>query len=156
MRGGALTLVAAGALAATAKGAAPAPPLTALARPGSAGARPVALTVKARFAELQCGRVVRGPLVLGLPRSSRVPRRVAAGAVTIDGIPAATAHVSAEVLTLQPQPPRGAICDVIGPGTVTVAVRRSAGVGNPRRAGSYRIWLRLGAQTVAGRLLVSR
>jgi len=156
VRGGVLTLVAAGALTATAAGAAPVPPLTALARPGFAGARPVALTVKARFAELQCGRVVRGPLVLGLPPAERVPRRIAASAVTIDGVPVAAVRVSGETLTLQPQPPRGAICDVIGPGTVTVAVKRGAGVGNPRRAGSYRVRLRLGAQTVTGRLVVSR
>jgi len=146
-----------GAAAFTGQGAAAAaPPLRATARPARAGAAPVVLTVKARLDELQCGRVTRGPLLLGLPSSARVPRRIAARAVTIDGAATAGVHVSGHVLALQPAPPKGMICDVIGPGNVTVVVRGAAGVGNPRRAGAYRLWLRLGGQTVAGRLVVSK
>lgn len=156
MRPGLLALAGAAALAAAPAGAAPVPPLTATAKPGFAGARPVALTVKARLAELQCGRVVRGPLLIGLPDAVRVPRTIPAAAAEIDGVATASVHVAGHVLSLQPAPPLGAICDVIGPGTVTVTLRRGAGIGNPRRAASYRLWLRLGAQTVAGRLVVSR
>lgn len=156
MRPSLLALAGAAALAAAPAAATPLAPLTATVSPRSAGARPVALTVKARFAELQCGRVVRGPLLLGLPQALRVPRRIAAAAVTIDGVATVGVRVSGHVLSLKPAPPKGVICDVIGPGTVTLAVRRGAGLGNPLRAGSYRLWLRLGAQTVAGRLVVSR
>ncbi|HZT17135.1 MAG TPA: hypothetical protein VFA19_14445 [Gaiellaceae bacterium] len=155
MRRAALALVGAAALAGGATAAAP-PPLTATARPAHAGAARVQLTVKARLDDLQCGRVVRGPLLLGLPAAASVPRRVAPGAVTIGGAETAGVRVTGHVLALQPGPPKGVICDVIGPGEVTVVVRPSAGVRNPRSPGAYRVWLRLGAQTVAGRLAVSR
>ncbi len=155
MRRAGLAILGAAALAGVA-GAAPPAPLTAAARPAHAGAGRVQLTVKAHLDELQCGRVVRGPLLLGLPASARLPRKVAARAVTIGGVPAAGVRVTGHVLSLQPAPPKGVICDVIGPGDVTVVVRPAAAVGNPPRAGAYRVWLRLGAQTVAGRLAVSR
>lgn len=135
--------------------ATPVAPLTATATPARAGARPVALAVTAPLAEVQCGRVVRGPVVLGLPRAMRLPALIRPASVRLQGAVPASVRVVGHTLVLQPAPPKGVICDSIGPGVVRIVVRPAARLGNPSRRGSYRLWLRAGAQTVSGRLVVS-
>jgi hypothetical protein len=115
----------------------------------------VALAVTARLAALQCGRVVHGPVELGLPQAMRVPPTIGATAVSLQRSVPASVHVAGHTLVLQQAPPHGMICDSIGPGTVRILVRTTAHLGNPARRGSYRIWLRAGTQSVSGRLTVS-
>lgn len=150
-----LSWVPAAALAATALAAAPAAPLTATATPARAGAGPVSLVVTARLAELQCGRVVHGSVVVGLPQAMRVPTVIRPGSVRLQAAVPASVRVVGHTLVVQPAPPQGVICDSIGPGVVRVLFRPAAQLGNPTRRGSYRVWLRANAQTVSGRLTVS-
>ena len=47
------------------------------------------------------------------------------------------------------------MCDVIGPGTVTLVLTRSANLGNPRGAGSIRSCIARGAQQFKTTLTIS-
>ena len=103
-----------------------------------AGARPVALTLQLAY-EMQCGYPGPGPLRLELPVSEHVPAVIAASAVLVDGKAAPAVRVAGDVVTVAlPQQPR-VMCDVIGPGRLTVELTRAAGLGNPARAGSYMV-----------------
>jgi hypothetical protein len=110
-----------------------------------AGARPVVLTLAVRT-ELQCGRLVGGALVVHLPAQERMPATVAATAATVGGKPSGAVAVAGHVLTVSIPRPRGMMCDVIGPGTVTLVLTRSANLGNPKTAGTYPLVVSRGAQ----------
>ncbi len=104
--------------------------------PQRAGARPVALTLQLSY-EMQCGYPGPGPLRLALPLAEHVPAVIAPSAVLVDGKAAPAVRVAENVVTVGlPQPPQ-VMCDVIGPGRLTVELTRAAGLGNPARAGSY-------------------
>jgi hypothetical protein len=115
------------------------PPLdsvTATLSSAHAGARPVVLTLAVRT-ELQCGRLNGGALVVHLPVQERVPATIAAAAVLVGGKPSGAVAVAGHTLTVSIPRPRGMMCDVIGPGTVTLVLTRLANLGNPKNAGTY-------------------
>ena len=127
---------------------------TAVAVPATAGARPVKLTLTLRF-EMQCGRPGPGPVVVSLPAAERVPHTIARHAVTLGGKPPLRASISGHVVVLTLPPQKGVICDVIGPGTLTVAFAPAAGLGNPPSAGSYAVAVRVGARAFVAHLAVT-
>ena len=52
-------------------------------------------------------------------------------------------------------PPRPEVmCDVIGPGRLTIAFSRAAGLGNPAAAGSYTVTARRQAAAFAARFAI--
>ncbi len=121
------------------------------ASPSSHAAHPAALTLRATF-ELQCGRA--GDVTVGLPAAMGT-RTIAPASVTVNGTHAAAVRVSHHVVQVTLPPPRGVICDSIGPGRVTVRFSAAAGLVNPAHAGSYPMWLRARGQTAVGRLGIS-
>jgi hypothetical protein len=101
-----------------------------------AGARPVALTLTLTY-EMQCGYPGPGPVTIIFPRQERLPGTIAPQQVLVDGHPARTALVSGHVVSVGLAPPPPIMCDVIGPGHLTIRFSRAARLGNPLRAGSY-------------------
>ena len=128
--------------------------LTATLSSAHAGARPVALTLAIRT-ELQCGRLNGGALVVRLPVQERMPATVAARAVLVGGKPSGAVAVAGHTLTVSIPRPRGMMCDVIGPGTVTLVLTRSANLGNPKHAGTYPLVVARGAQQFKTTLTIS-
>lgn len=128
--------------------------LAAVARPARAGATPVALTLAARL-ELQCGQPGPGPIVVRLPAALRLGQAMPRAAVLVDGRSVESVRVSGHVVTLVPRRHAGVICDVIGPGTLTVLFTKSARLGNPVRPGSYPVSLTARGQGAAGKLAIS-
>lgn len=108
-----------------------------------AGARSVTVTVSLRT-ELQCGRLVGGSLVLGLPAEEQVPRTIAAAAVRVGRQASGAVSVRGHALTVTVPRATGVLCDVIGPGRVDVVLTRTANVGNPGRRARYAITVRRG------------
>lgn len=106
----------------------------------SAGARPVAVALKVH-AELQCGRLTTGVLVFRFPAAERLPKAIAASSVTIAGQAPRKVGVAGRSVTITQRPRTGVMCDVIAPGVVTIALARSANVGNPVHAGLYTVSL---------------
>lgn len=106
------------------------------------GARPVALTVKVHY-EMVCGYPGQGKAIVTLPSAAFVPGRMSSAAVLVNGKPAPAVDVSGHdvAITLPPRP-RGVSCMVVGPGTLTMTLTRAAGLGNPKRAGTYAIRVR--------------
>ena len=105
---------------------------------------------------MQCGRPGPGPVVVSLPAAERVPRTIARRDVSLGGKPPLHASISGHVIVLTLPPERGIICDVIGPGKLTVAFAPAAGLGNPPAAGTYAIAVRVGARAFVAHLAVSR
>jgi hypothetical protein len=133
------------------------PPLdsvTATLSSAHAGARPVVLTLALRT-ELQCGRLNGGALVVRLPAQERVPATVAATAVLVGGKPSGAVAVAGHTLTVSIPRPRGMMCDVIGPGTVTLVLTRSANLGNPKNPGTYPLVVSRGTQQFKTTLTIS-
>lgn len=120
-----------------ASAAAAGPDATASLSTRAAGARHVALTIVLRAEDLQCGRLKATSLVVALPRTMRVPRSIAAKDALVSGREVASVQTKGSTITLVPAPARGVICDSIGPGSVRIELTRGAGLGNPRRAGTY-------------------
>ncbi len=55
----------------------------------------------------------------------------------VDGHPAVSVALSGHTVTVGLAPAPRVMCDVIGPGRLTLLFSASAGLGNPSRAGSY-------------------
>jgi hypothetical protein len=102
----------------------------------NAGAHPVALTLQLRY-EMQCARPGPGPLVVTFPALERLPARVAASAVLVDGHPATQVGRNGRAVSIALPIQHGPLCDVIAPGVLKVVFTRSAGIGNPSAAGTY-------------------
>ncbi len=126
--------------------------LAANALPGRA-AQPAALTLQATF-ELQCGRV--GQMTAGLPAAMGVRTPIAPGAVLVNGAHPASVRTSGHVVLVTMPPPQGVMCDSIGPARITLRFTKAAGLVNPRRAGSYAVWLKIRTATAAGRLKITK
>jgi hypothetical protein len=107
------------------------------------GAKPVALMLGMTF-EMQCGNPGKGPLSITLPARMTIPKKIAAGAVTVDGKHAKGVAVHGRRLVISLAQPHFLTCDVIGSGTVRVVVARSAGLGNPKKAGIYAFRVAIG------------
>lgn len=135
--------LAASAGASAAQPVTPAPPGLAhsamlVVAPAGASARPVALTLTLSY-EMQCGYPGRGPVVLSFPDGERLPLRLPTADVLVDGRPARRTTLAGRVLTIGLSPPPRVMCDVIGPGRLTIAIGRAGGLGNPGRAGLYEL-----------------
>ena len=98
-------------------------------------AKPVALTYKLRY-EMQCGNPGKGPLTLTFPAQVAVPR-VSAADVLLNGKSAPAVTRSGSTLVVSFPPPPTIMCDVIGMGTLTVTITKTAGLANPKKAGLY-------------------
>src|SRR5579862_1372550 len=101
-----------------------------------AGARPVAVGFTLTY-EMQCGYPGPGPVVLKLPASEHMPATIPAAAVLVDGKKAVSVHVESSSVTVALAPPPQVMCDVIGPGRLTIELTKTAALGNPARPGSY-------------------
>ena len=112
-----------------------------------AGARPVGATITMREAELQCGRLVGGSLVVTFPRQMRLPRSIGASSVLVGTNAARAVTVAGRVVTVAVPVPRGVICDSITIGVARVIFTRAAGLGNPKSPGAYLFSLRRGGVT---------
>jgi len=108
-----------------------------------AGAGPVVVTVELGYT-MQCGYPGPGPVLVGFPRQVRVPSVLPPSRVLVDGRPAPTVAVSGRTVSVGLAPPPQVMCDVLGPGRLTIVFRRAAGFGNPVRAGNYAITVRRG------------
>ncbi len=86
---------------------------------------------------MQCGYPGRGPLLVRLPPAEGVPSAIAPGSLLVDGRPAAGVAARGHLLRIALAPPPQVMCDVIGPGRLTLVVEASAGLRNPAAAGSY-------------------
>ena len=112
-----------------------------------AGARPVGATITVREAELQCGRLVGGSLVVTFPRKMRVPASISATSVLVGSRAARSVTVAGRVVTVAVPLPRGVICASIAPGVAKITFLRAAGLGNPKSPGAYTLTVRRGAET---------
>jgi hypothetical protein len=148
---------AAAAVAALLAGAAAALPqsATVAASPARAGARPAALTLRLSY-EMQCSYPGPGPVVVRFPAAERVPARIAASAVLVNGKTAPSVGVAGRTVSVALPPRPQIMCDVIGPGTLTIAFTRAAGLGNPARAGSYVVTATRQGTSLAARLAIGR
>jgi hypothetical protein len=124
------------------------------AEPAAAGARPARLSL-ALQAELQCGRLVSGPIFVVLPAAERLPERIAPSAVLVSGGAVAGVSVSGHTVAIALRKTIGLMCDSITHGTVTIVFAKAARLGNPLRAGSYSVAVRAGSSAATGRLIVS-
>jgi hypothetical protein len=121
-----------------------------------AGARPVVVTLQLHY-EMQCGWPGPGSLVFRFPAAA-LPARIPAGSVLVNGRHATATTSSAtprEVSVALPARPQ-IMCDLIGPGTVTVVFTRAARVGNPKAAGSYLLRATHAADRFIGTLTITR
>lgn len=100
--------------------------------------RPVALTL-ALHTELICGQPGPAPIVVKLPAAATVPSAIASRSVLVRTRPAAAVVVHANAVTVTPPRHKGLLCDVVGPGAVTLHFEKSARIGNPRSPGTYSI-----------------
>ncbi len=143
-----------GALAGTAQGALPPSSASVAASSYAPRANP-ALTFKLTY-EMQCGSPGAGPLVVQLPSAMSVPVSIAPSSVLVNGAPAASVKVKGSKLTVGiPQKGGFITCDVIGMGTLTVVVTRSAGLHNPKAKGIYGFRVAIGPLDVAPKYRIS-
>jgi hypothetical protein len=117
------------------------------------GARPVAITVTLET-ELQCGRIMSGPVSIRLPLRAQVPSSVASSAVLVGGKPAGDVTVGGHTVTIEIARPKGMICNVIAVGTAKIVITRAANFGNPRLPGRYAVVVRQGDEMVHATLTV--
>ena len=119
-----------------------------------AHARPVAVALTLRY-EMQCSWPGPGSLTIRLPQAMAVPARIDPSSVLVDRRPATAVSVSRTggVTVALPQRPQ-IMCDVIGPGTLTVSFSRSARLGNPNAAGSYLVRASKPGVAVSGRIAI--
>ena len=93
--------------------------------------------------------------MLRLPAAERVPAAVPPAAVTVNGVHAAGIEVVRRTLTISlPRRRPGVTCDSIVVSPVTVAVARSAGLGNPKAPGTYAISVTDGREAATARLTI--
>jgi hypothetical protein len=117
----------------------------------AAGARNVKLTVVLQY-EMQCGYPGFTSAQLTLPGTVRA--QIARTAVLVNGKPARAVSVRGHVVSVgMPRKPQ-ILCDVIGPGRLTVVLTARAGVANPAKAGAYRVAVRKGSLTFSTLLAV--
>jgi hypothetical protein len=87
---------------------------------------------------MQCGNPGTGYLLVKLPAKTKLPSAFPSGSAQLDGKGVVLTHVGTQLRA--PLPPRpGVMCDVIGPGTLTFVVTKTANIGNPVKAGTYAV-----------------
>ena len=118
-----------------------------------AGARGVVLKLEFTT-ELQCGRPIGPPIVVALPAAEHVPRRISRSSILVSGTAPEAVSVLRHSVLMKISRPQ-VICDVIGPGPVTILFTRAAKLGNPAQRGTYHASVRRGTQTVRGTFTVT-
>ncbi|HEX4521844.1 MAG TPA: hypothetical protein VH063_19980 [Gaiellaceae bacterium] len=111
------------------------PAMTVSAAPQVASAHAVRLEVTLRY-QMQCGYPGKGPLRVTFPSAMSLPQSFASRAVRLNGKRIA-ARVKGRRVSVSVPPPKGVLCNTIGPGSVTLAFTRAAKLRNPSRPGSY-------------------
>jgi len=140
-------------VAASPAGAGSKPPsMTVTASPHAAGAQGIRLTLTLRY-EMQCNYPGAGPLVVTFPAALRLPQQFAAGAVELAGKQVA-AKVDGRHVTVAVAPHTGILCDVMGPGSLTLVFTPAARLANPARAGYYRFRATHRKRTFTARLAI--
>ena len=130
------------------------PPASASLSSTKAGAKPVELTLKVHY-QMVCGQPGPGTVVVGLPLAMSVPRSIRSSAVLVNGKPALSVAVSGHDVTVTLPKRKGVTCLVIGPGTLTLTLTRSAGIGNPASKGTYAVHVRHGSSSFTARVAIS-
>jgi hypothetical protein len=102
----------------------------------TAAGDPSALTLKLH-GELQCGKPQGRVYVVRLPAAMKIPDTIARAGVTLAGSTPAHVTVKAHAVTVTAPLRTGVLCDVLGPGSFSIAFKRDAGLRNPANAGSY-------------------
>jgi len=118
-----------------------------------AGARPVSLVVSLH-AELQCGRLRGRALALTFPAAAQLPHTMHASAIAVQGKQPSSVKLANRTLSITMPPPTGVMCNVIGPGTAKIVVSRAAQVGNPAAAGTYKLGVHYGTETLEATLKI--
>jgi len=75
--------------------------------------------------------------VVTLPVAWRLPATLAATPVLVNGKAAVSASISGHTVKVGLAPPPQIMCDVIGPGTLTIQFTRGDNIGNPLKAGTF-------------------
>ena len=119
-----------------------------------AGARPVALVVSLHT-ELQCGKLRGNALALTFPAAARLPQTISASAIVVAGKRSSSVKVAGRTVSITMAPPTGMMCDSIAPGTAKILVSRAAQLGNPAAAGTYRLSVRYGTETLNAQLTIT-
>jgi hypothetical protein len=97
----------------------------------AAGAHGIRVTAVLRY-EMQCGYPGVAPVQLRWPGA--VPAHLARTAVLVNGKPTRSVSVDGHRVSVGMPPRPQIMCDVIGPGKLTIVL---AGVANPSAAGSH-------------------
>ena len=126
--------------------------MTVTASPRTARAHAVRLSLTLRY-EMQCNYPGVGPLVVTFPSAFRLPQRFASGAVKLNGKQIA-ATVGGRRVTVTVPPHKGVLCNLMGPGSVSLAFTHAAKLTNPARAGSYGFTATHGKRTFTAKLAV--
>ena len=120
-----------------------------------AGARPVVVAVQLRY-EMQCGWPGPGTVTVRFPAAMTVPSTIPATSVLVQGKPAPSVVSRGRQETVGLPPRKGILCDVIGPGRLTITFTRAARIGNPRVPGVYALRAVKGKQGFSARFVVTR
>jgi len=99
--------------------------------------------------QMQCGYPGPGPLVVVFPAGERLPARMPASAVLLDGRAAPAVGVSGHSVRIGFRAPPQVMCDVLTIGRLEVVFTRDARLGNPPRAGGYRLGVTKGVSSAA-------
>jgi hypothetical protein len=118
-----------------------------------AHARPVVLTLRLRT-RLVCGQPGTEPLVVRLPHGAALPAFMPRSSVLVDSAPAAKVSVASGTVSVTARPHKGVLCDVIGPGVITLTFTAGARLGNPA-SGSHTISVRRGKVLASTRVRIS-
>jgi hypothetical protein len=141
------------AVAAVAQAALPPPTASVSATSHKPGAQ-TALTFVMSY-EMQCGSPGAGPVLLTLPHGMTAPSSVDPSSVLVNGAAAASVKQHGSLLTIGIKQRTGVMCDVIGPGKLTVAIPRSSGLRNPTANGTYAFHVVIGPVDADPKLRIS-
>jgi hypothetical protein len=86
-------------------------------------------------------------LVVSLPSAMRVPSKITASAVLVNGSRAASVSQSGSKLTVAIGEAHWLKCKTLNFGSLTVVIGRKAGLGNPKAKGIYGFGVAVGAIT---------
>ena len=135
-----LALLAAGVVCAAAPAASMPPSQSASVTVSNAkaGMRPVTLTLQLHY-EMQCGNPGTGYLRVKLPAQAQLPATLPTNSALLNGRRVSPTLTATKQLRVALPPRPGVMCDVIGPGTLTFVVTKAANIGNPAKAGRYKV-----------------
>jgi len=122
-----------------------------------AGAKPVTLGIVLAY-PMQCGYPGTQPIAITFPAQQLLPARIPPTAVLVGGHAPRSVRVSGRVVDIGfgLVPPPRVMCDVIAIGKLELVFTRAAGLGNPQRAGSYRLAVTRGPMAFAAAYAVRR